>query len=371
MNPVRILLIGGGHAHIEVIRQYPELFGELAVEMILVSPDPGSAYSGMLPGAVAGHYKVEDILINLPSLCEASGVRWLQGRFQALAEDQRSIILADGRVLAFDYISFDIGSVPSGLKNPHSAHSMGAKPVIPYLQAWERFLQGVCDDSSTRTVTVVGGGVAAFELALAMHHRIGTQQQGGRCAWQLISSGELLAGHNPLVRSKGRAVLKRAGFHCRTGVKVSAVEGQKLLLSDGQTLNSDFTVLCTPAMPVLDLSAAGMSVSEQGFLPVDEFLQIKGLHNGFAVGDIAQYPTPLAKAGVYAVRQGPVLAANLKSAVQGQPLKAFRPQRTFLKLITLGDQQAMASRGWFYCQGSWVWQWKHRIDTGFMEKYQR
>ena len=50
----------------------------------------------------------------------------------------------------------------------------------------------------------------------------------------------------------------------------------------------------------------------------------------------------------------------------GERLTPFVPQKTFLKLITLGGQQAMASRGWFYCRGAWVWRWKNQIDTGFI-----
>lgn len=370
MKPIRILLVGGGHAHIEVIRQSPRLFNGLNTQVVLVSPEPGAAYSGMLPAVVAGHYHVDDILINLPALCEASGVAWHQGRFDSLTEDRRAVQLMDGQRLEFDYASFDIGSVPSAQGFSLSGHLLGAKPVIPFLQAWQHFLDEVAANPG-KVVSVVGGGVAGFELALAMRHRVDTELGGADCRWQLISSGELLAGHNALVRRAGCKLLHRRGFTCRMGVSLDRVDGESLHLSDGSVLRSDFTVLCTPAAPVQDLGASNLPLTESGFIPINECLQVVGDNNLFAVGDIAQPPTPIAKAGVYAVRQGPVLAANLKNVVAGDRLTPFVPQSTFLKLITLGGKEAMASRGWFYCRGAWVWRWKNKIDTGFMEKYQR
>ncbi len=212
-----------------------------------------------------------------------------------------------------------------------------------------------------------------------MHHRIQALRQELRLnnanwinwKWHLISNSEVLSGHNALVRRRARKALQQAGFDCRTGAKLEAVEGNRLQLSDGSSITSDFTVLCTPAAPVQELADSHLPLTNAGFIPVNECLQVAGTTTMFAVGDIAAFPQPLAKAGVYAVRQGPVLAANLKRAVTGERLQPFVPQRRFLKLITLGDKNAMASRGWLYCAGEWVWRWKNRIDTGFMEKYQR
>ncbi|RLT98033.1 FAD-dependent oxidoreductase [Ketobacter sp.] len=381
MKPTRILLVGGGHAHIEVIRQYRRRFGDQGIEVVLVSPEPGAAYSGMLPGVVAGQYQVDQFLINLPALCADSGVRWHQGRFVALTEDRRSAVLEDGSILEFDYAAFDIGSMPRSreLLSAQSAGSTGvllpAKPVTPLLAAWERFLAGLAPGQN-RTVTVVGGGVAGFELALAMHHRIRGYQPGPDWQWHLVSRSEVLAEHNPLIRRAGRRALAQAGFQTHIGVALTGVEsigqqGQQLQLTDGSRLRSDFTLLCTPAAPVQDLRGSLLPLTDEGFIPVTESLQVVGHERLFAVGDIARFPTPIAKAGVYAVRQGPVLAANLSNIIAGRTLQAFVPQGRFLKLITLGERKAMASRGWFYARGDWVWRWKHQIDSGFMEKYQR
>jgi selenide,water dikinase len=87
----------------------------------------------------------------------------------------------------------------------------------------------------------------------------------------------------------------------------------------------------------------------------------------FGAGDIAvQVNHPRPKAGVYAVRQAPVLAANLRAASQGGPLREHHPQTRFLSLLSLGPQVAAAERSVFSAHGRWVWHWKNHIDRKFM-----
>jgi selenide,water dikinase len=91
----------------------------------------------------------------------------------------------------------------------------------------------------------------------------------------------------------------------------------------------------------------------------------------FAAGDVASLlPEALPKSGVVAVRQGPVLARNLRAAAEGRPLEAYVPQRHWLVLVSLGDRRALGTRNGLVFGGRWVWWWKDRLDRSFMARYQ-
>jgi len=88
-----------------------------------------------------------------------------------------------------------------------------------------------------------------------------------------------------------------------------------------------------------------------------------------AAGDCAALDEPVAKAGVIAVRQGPVLAANLLALATGAPLRGFAPPRRWLLLIGTGDARALAVRGRLAAEGAWAWRWKQRIDRAFVARH--
>ena len=102
---------------------------------------------------------------------------------------------------------------------------------------------------------------------------------------------------------------------------------------------------------------------------VDESLQSVSHREVFAAGNAAAFPCPLPKSGVYAVRQGAVLARNLKRAIVGRPLKPYRPQEKTLYLISCGRKYAIASRGAWSAEGAWAWRWKDWIDRRWMARF--
>ena len=75
------------------------------------------------------------------------------------------------------------------------------------------------------------------------------------------------------------------------------------------------------------------------------------------------------KSGVYAVRQGPLLAANLLARLNDKPLETYKHNPNALMLLSLGQKRAVASRNGLTLGGDWVWRWKDKIDREWIQKY--
>lgn len=370
MKLQRLILAGGGHAHVEVLRAFgakpvPE------VDVTLVTPETDTAYSGMLPGLVAGHYSWRESHIDLGALARYAGARIKPTRIVAINPGERQVLCADRRVLDYDLLSLNIGATPAlGGIEGSGQHGVGVKPVESFLEVWT----AVCEEGRERPlrVAVVGGGVGGVELSLAMRHHL--RRQGGLAAQTdltLVTEGRSIVPDHPLgVRRRLERALARSGIGLLAGLSVVRVDAGGLTLSGGAQVPADCVVWATGAAAPVWLARSGLALDERGFVLVDETLQSVSHPGIFAAGDVAtmrDHRRP--KSGVYAVRQGPPLAANLRLALTGQPLKRFRPQRRALALIGTGGRHAVASWGALSFQGWWVWRWKSFIDRKFMTRY--
>ena len=367
----RLVLCGGGHSHLEVLRRFG-LAREPRVELVLVSPNRWTPYSGMLPGLVAGHYAFEDVHIDLERLARFARARFLPTVIARLEPDSRIVTLGDGGRLEFDIASLDIGSTPASAGVPGaSEHAVGVKPVEVFLREWARALERARTGTLQRGV-VVGGGAAGLELVLAMQHRF-ARETGRRDAvdWHLLTDVDaLLPMHNARVRAIFRRLLAEREIEVHLASPVVQVEPGVAFAAGGFRVRGDLIVWATGAAASPRLAAAGLAVDERGFVAVDATLRSVSHPHVFAAGDCATmvgHPRP--KSGVYAVRQGPPLAANLRAAASGRPLEAYTPQARALSLISAGDRYAVASRGGWAFEGGWVWRWKDRIDRRFVRRY--
>ncbi|MGH8618002.1 MAG: FAD-dependent oxidoreductase [Burkholderiales bacterium] len=362
----RLVLVGGGHTHIEILRRWA-IAPVPATELVLVSPARDAPYSGMLPGLMAGHYRFRDAHIDLEALAHAAGARFITTLAHGLEPAQRRLRLADGAALPYDLVSLDAGSIPAGLETPGAAtHAIALRPVAALLSAWED-LRARAQAGGLRRVVVVGGGAGGVELLLAMQYRLAAL--GVRFV-AVFDTAEPLASHPARVRARFTRVLAGRGVETYAGRRVAAVEAGAVVTESGQRIAADAIIWATGPAPAATWHNSGLALDDDGFLLVDAQLRSVSDTAVFATGDCAtlrgqRYP----RSGVYAVRQGPVLAGNLRAALTGGALADYVPQARALALISTGDRYAVASWGPLSFAGRWVWRWKDRIDRRFMSRY--
>jgi selenide, water dikinase len=358
-----LVLIDSGHAHALVLRMWgmDPLPG---TRVTVINPDPVAPYTGMLPGMIAGHYRRDELMIDLVRLARFAGARVILDRATGIDLEARLIHLAGRPPLPYDLAAIDVGitsdlpSLPGALE-----HAVAAKPLGRYAAVWEAF---VANPPARPRVVILGAGLGGVELALASAHRLRGQ---GATVTLLDRAGELL----PALAGSARRVLERrlaaAGVRLRLGVRVALVRSGAVELEGGEEVGSDFTLTVTGARPHGWLAVTGLR-QEGGFLVTDGCLRTSD-PAVFASGDcagIAGDPRP--KAGVFAVRAAKVLHANLRAALAGKPLREFRPQGDYLKLISLGERAAVAEKWGLVASGSRFWRLKDRIDRKFMAKFE-
>ncbi|KAK9902254.1 hypothetical protein WJX75_009733 [Coccomyxa subellipsoidea] len=372
-----LVLVGGGHSHVEVLRSFgmKPLPG---VRLTLITKEPHTAYSGMLPGFVSGFYTHDECHVDLNKLARYAGAALILETAIGLDLQKQLVKLGSNRPpISYDALSLDIGITPSAQGIPGALeHATPVKPVSSFVERFRRLIERLKSQDQDLTVAVVGGGAGGVELALALQHRLNRELQdhglpaARKIIVKLFCKGGLLQQHTRYARNIFLRVLKERGVRLFEGRGVAAVEAGRLVLDDGIAEPFDEALWCTQAAAPAWLRDTGLPLDSAGFIRIDESLRAEGVENVFAVGDVAnsvKHPRP--KAGVYAVRQGPPLADNLRRLLTGERLRPFVPQSTHLGLISTGDKYAVATKGWLCFEAAWLWTWKDRIDRAWMAKY--
>lgn len=364
----RLVLLGGGHSHVEVIRRFG-LNPQTDLSISLISPGRFTPYSGMLPGLVAGHYEFHDCHIDLQALTQFARIDFITEKAAQLDLNNNIVLSDTGQRYPFDLLSIDIGSTPDCSMPGAKQYAAPVKPVEALLSAWQQEIEQL-KARHGGSVAVVGGGAGGVEILLAMHYRVqrALAEQAENVSFHLLTdAADILPRFPRRVREVFKRILQHKHVHVHTEHAVIGIEPNRILRRNQPPLLIDYVILATQACAAPWLAASGLATDQHGFVLVDKHLQSISHPHIFAAGDIASLDCP--KSGVYAVKQGPVLAHNLRARMSGEKLQAFLPQKNSLALISTGDRHAVATRGHWILQGRWVWRWKDWIDRRFMAKY--
>lgn len=378
----KLLLVGAGHAHIDLLRSIINSSEPPKhLQITLVTEQPQTIYSGMLPGWMAGHYNLADISIDAQALCEQAGVIFIQ---QSLAKvDAASSIArtADNQQLDYDVLSLNTGAntdlrwlnkgqdqLPANTETavlpiqlPEQV--IAVRPISLFIERWQQIIEEA-KQSAQYQLAVVGAGAAATELVLAAQYALRCINSNHQA--YLVCGDELLSGFNQRFKKQ---VIKQLHRH-----KVQIVYERALGYSEGQLHTSRHPLVIDALIAATGVTGSAwtkhtdLHTVDHGFIAVNEVQQSISHPNVFAVGDVAtRVDQKMAHSGVHAVRGGAVEADNLLAYLADQPLHSYDPRLRTLYLLSCGDKYAIASWGRYSLQGRWVWQLKKCIDKRFIK----
>ncbi len=333
------------------------------VEPILVAP-PAFHYSGLATAVLSGALPPERAVLDVAALAARFGVPHIAGKVAAVDRQARRLCLSDGQELAYDAVSFNIGSVTDpGGDLPGEGETWRVKPLSGLAGLRARLDDHIADGVSP-SIVVAGGGPTGFEVAAAL---AGRMERAG------LSPGMVILRRSTPDWAPGRALerlsaaLQSRGILQTSGEATSRRPGE-VLLSDGRALPCDLLVLATGLQAPAIFGGLGLPLFADGRLEVGPTLQSPGDPTVFAVGDCAVITgSPRPPAGVFGVRAAPTLAHNLAALGTGARLATYTPQARWLSILDLGDGTGLALRGRLWSLGRGALILKRRLDLGFID----
>jgi len=362
-----LVVVGAGHAHLTVLKNLKE-FKESGHRVTVVSSSPRHYYSGMGPGMLSGIYRPEEIWFNVKKMSEDRGADFVEDNVVKIRPQEKKIDLHSGNEISYDVLSLNTGSyVPAKEAMPADESVFTVKPIEKLLMARRRIIEDLQDKDLK--ITVVGGGPTGVEVAGNLERL--AKNESGRCRITLVAGTRLLSEFKSSVRKHALKSLTSRHVRVIEGARVAVVKDRKTELSNGDVLENDYVFMAVGVKPSSLFIDSGLPAGQDGGMLVNKFLQSVAYPELFGGGDCISFePRPLAKVGVYAVRQNPILLHNLLNTLNGGALQEFVPQDTFLLALNMGDGTAVVRWHSLVWAGKPGFALKNYLDRKFMKTFQ-
>ena len=349
-----IILAGSGHAHLEILKALTK--EETASNrFLLISPNPVTYYSGLIPRLIMGDVAIAGLTIESARYATEKGVQFIQDSLRSFDANTKEVTLESGRVEKFDILSLNTGAPPQETPSLSPFNTIYLKPFATFIEKW-REVQRICSACTNPRFIVVGGGAAAVEVATALRVRL-DRNQARRSEVHLVTKGaRVCENYSENISAAIHRSLLSNRIDVHLNEPVSSIDDKFIVLQNGKPLEFDSIFIATPniATPARR---------------VDAYLRLTP--DIFAAGDSATldgYPD-LPKSGVIAVHQGRYLAETLRKILHDESPKPFRPTIHQLNILVSSAQSARLIWGNWSVEGKAALRLKNYIDRRYMQSF--
>ena len=338
-------------------------------------------YTPLLPGAAAGTLEPRHVVVPLrEQLHHAVDLRL--GRITG-AMPERNLLQVEnleGRVedLAYDHLIVTVGSVSRTLPVPGLAeHARGFKSLPEAIALRNHVLRTLehaetLEDGAARreylTYVFVGAGYAGLEgLAELQDFVADVLDIYPRCRvtgirWILVEANERVMSEIPRkLADFAERELRGRGIEIRTNTTLQRVTEHHAHLSGGERVPARTLVWTAGVKPQPVVARLGLPLTDRGRIVSDEYMQVAGHDDVWAIGDCAAVPDP-ARSGQpcpptaqHAIRQGRVVARNVAAALGAGGRKRRFRYKTKGVFVDMGRRKAVAMTGQLTWSGTPAW----------------
>jgi NADH:ubiquinone reductase (H+-translocating) len=361
-----VVVAGGGFAGLYAVRALERKLPRHSAKITIVSESNFLLYSPLLPAVAGGALNPRHV--TLPIREALKDAQLLIGRVAGCDPDRRVLefvsVEGEAAELPYDHLVVALGSVSRNLPIPGlTEHAIGFKSILEALNLRDTLLRSLeiaetIDEPDVRaqhlTFVVAGGGYTGVEAiaelqdlaAEILHLYPRCAAQGMR--WLLLEAGGQIMREVPGDLAEFTASeLRRRGIEVHTGTRLEGITDTSVQLSTGEEVPARTIVWTAGIAPSPAVAQLGLPLDEHGRIKVDEFMQVEGHRDVWAIGDCAAVPDPTSPGqpcpptAQHAMRQGNRLANNVASALGHGERRPFT-FKTLGLVVDLGRRQAVA-----------------------------
>ena len=358
-----LLLVGAGHSSVQVLKSFG-MKPEPGVRITVIAREPHTPYSGMLPGFLAGKYTYDEIHIDVLKLATFAQARFIGDEVTRVNLAEKTVSLKNRPDVRYDVLAINTGGSP-GIHFQNHELVVSVKPIGRFIPAWEQIVEKYGRGKGCR-LAIVGGGPGSVEVALAVR-----EHHGDIFDVTLVTADEEpLSLHNRRIRKIAYCELKKQQIDVLSSFFVKNISEHELIAEDGRRLSANCVLWVGGVEAPAWIRESGFAVDGQGFLRVNKQLQSVSDACVFAAGDMVSLDgQQRPKSGVFAVREGPILAINTRYFLTDRALVDYDAQRQALAILRVPDDRAIATKGPFCVRSKSILSWKDWIDRQFMKRF--
>ncbi|OEK07551.1 NADH dehydrogenase [Flavivirga aquatica] len=373
-NFPRVVIIGGGFAGISFARK----IANKNVQVVLIDKRNYHTFQPLLYQVSSAGLEPDSIAYPLRKILKNHKNTFFRlAEVESINSEKNELITSIGN-LNYDYLVIATGTKTNYFGNKAiETHCMPMKKVPQALNIRSLILQNfeqaaITNDKETRKAllnfVIVGGGPTGVELAGAIaelkNHILPRDYRdlipGDMQIYLLEGGARVLPTMSKHASKKAARFLSKLGVlvHCNTFVK--NYDGKKVETNLSLELQSETLIWAAGVTgnPVGGLQAEVL-VDRANRYKVNEYNQIEGYNNIFALGDISlmqtdEYPKGHPQVAQPAIQQGELLGKNLVRLIEGKPLKKFK-YKDKGSMATVGRNKAVVDLKNFRFAGFFAW----------------